>query len=163
MPLKRMSEFKRDDYVYESPDGDKYEITIVQTADRKYVEIKKYDDGDDDQIQWDVEMLLDIADAVRAAIHKPIKKKPHHLRTPNIIDHREKTDNATPSDMIQASVEESMEAMESTTTTVVPVQSFSPGTPGQRDLAAELEGRKTMPRGVSDPEKIIAPSGIQRQ
>ena len=158
MPLKRMSEFKRDDYVYESPDGDQYEITIVQTADRKYVEIKK----DDDQIQWDVEMLLDIAYAVRAAIHKPIKKKPHHLRTPNIIDHREKTDNATPSDMIQASVEESMEAMESITTTVVPVQSFSPGT-SQRDLAAELEGRKTMPRGVSDPEKIIAPSGIKRQ
>lgn len=158
MPLKRMSEFKRDDYVYESPDGDQYEITIVQTADRKYVEIKK----DDDQIQWDVEMLLDIADAVRAAIHKPIKKKPHHLRSPNIIDHREKTDNATPSDMIQASVEESMEAMESAPTTVAPVQSFSPGTPGQRDLAAELEGRKTMERGVVDPEKIIAPSGIKR-
>lgn len=159
MTLKRMSEFKRDDYSYESPDGDQYEITIVQTADRKYVEIKK----DDDQIQWDVEMLLDIADAVRAAIHKPTKKKPHHLRSPNIIDHREKTDNATPSDMIQASVEESMEAMESTsTTTVAPVQSFSPGIPGQRDLAAELEERKTMERGAIDPNKIIEPSGIKR-
>ena len=62
MALKRMAEFKRDDYSYESPDGDQWEITLIQTADRKYVEIKK---GNDAQVQWDIEMLLDIADAVR--------------------------------------------------------------------------------------------------
>lgn len=152
MTLKRTSEFKRDDYLYESLDGDEYEITIVQTTDRKYVEIKK----DDDQIQWDVEMLLDIADAVRAVIHKPAKSKPHHLLSPNITDHREKPkSNPTPSDMIQASVEASMETMEATdpsASSVAPVQSFSSP---PRDLAAELEERKTKGRGTSDPEKVI--------
>ncbi len=155
MPLKRMSEFKRDDYSYESPDGDKYEITIVQTADRKYVEIKK----GDDQIQWDVEMLLDIADAVRNVMHKPTKRKPHALRSPNVVDHREQAkDNLTPSDMIQATVEESMENIDSS---VPPVQSFTPDVPGKRDLAAELEERKTMQSGVSDPKKVILPSGTR--
>ena len=146
MTLKRMSEFKRDDYSYESPDGDKYEITIVQTSDRKYVEIKK----DDDHVQWDVEMLLDIADAVRTVIHEPAKRKHHQLRSPNIVDHRGQTEkSSTPSDMIQASVEESMESIGNSS--VVPIQSFSP----KRDLVADLEKRKNMPRGVSDPEKII--------
>lgn len=148
MTLKRMSEFKRDDYLYESPDGGEYEITIVQTSDRKYVEIKK----DDDQIQWDVEMLLDIADAVRAVIHKPTKSKPHQLRGPNITDHREKTKTKTPSDMIQESVEESMDSMEHSAPTVAPVQSFSPQ---KRDIAEELEERKTKTPGVFDPEKVI--------
>jgi len=148
MPLKRMSEFKRDDYSYESPDGDQYEITIVQTADRKYVEIKK----DDDKIQWDVEMLLDIADAVRTAISKIPKSKPHQLRSPNVIDHRGQENNPTPSDMIQASVEESMESVGNSDSTV-PVQSFA--IPSKRDLLAELEVRKTMEPGVSNPEKII--------
>lgn len=145
MALKRMSEFKRDDYSYESPDGEQYEITIVQTGDRKYVEITK----DGDQIRWDVEMMLDIADAVRAAIHKPIKRKPHQLRSPNIIDHRV-GENPTPSDMIQESVEKSMEKIDSS---VAPVQSFSPEV--KRDLAAEIEDRKTMEQGVADPAKII--------
>ncbi len=142
MALKQMSEFKRDDYAYESPDGDQYEITIVQTSDRKYVEITK----GDDQIQWDVEMLLDIADAVRSAIQKPTKTKSHQLKSPNITDHREK-DNPSPSDTIQASVEESMENIDSS---VAPVQSFSP-----KDIAAELEERKTMKPGMPDPEKMI--------
>lgn len=148
MTLERMSEFKRDDYLYKSPDGDQYEITIVQTENRKYVEIKK----DDDQVQWDVEMLLDIADAVRAVVHKPTKRKPHHLRSPNIIDHREQSlENPSPSDMIQASVEESMETIDSSMV-VPPVQSFSSK---KRDILAELEDRKTMKPGDVDPEKII--------
>lgn len=148
MALKRMAEFKRDDYFYESPDGDEWEITIIQTADRKYVEIKK---GKEDQVQvqWDVEMLLDIADAVRAAMQKPVKRKPHQLQSPNIIDHRDKG-NESPSDTIQASVEESMGNIGSTDA-VVPVQSFSP----EQDLKVDLDERKNMPRGVSDPEKTI--------
>lgn len=145
MPLKRMNEFKRDDYAYESPDGDQWEITIVQTADRKYVEIKR----DDQEVQWDVEMLLDIADAVRSAMQKPVKKKPHQLQKPNIVDHREKETEPTPSETIQASVDESMENIDPA---VAPVQSFSPE---KHDLAAELEDRKSMRRGQPDPEKVI--------
>ncbi len=158
MALKRMAEFKRDDYSYESPDGDKWEITLIQTADRKYVEIKK---DEEDQVQWDIEMLLDIADAVRAAIHKPVKRKPHQLRSPNIIDHRDQgNDNPTPSDTIQASVDESMESADDPSTAVAPVQSFSP----EQDLSAELKKRGNMQRGVADPEKMIRRrNGIRSQ
>lgn len=149
MALKRMAEFKRDDYSYESPDGDKYEITIVQTTDRKYVEIKK--EETEEKVQWDVEMLLDIADAVRTTMQKPVKSKPHQLRSPNIIDHRDKENsNPSPSETIQASVEESMENIDPSTT-VAPVQSFSP----EQDLSAELKKRNNMHRGVPDPEKMI--------
>ncbi len=148
MALKRMAEFKRDDYSYESPDGDHWEITLIQTADRKYVEIKKDEDGGE-QVQWDVEMLLDIADAVRSAIQKPVKRKPHQLRSPNVIDHR-KNDNPSPSDTIQASVEKSMENIDPSTT-VAPVQSFSP----KQDLAVDLKERSNMVPGVPDPKKMI--------
>lgn len=155
MPLKRMSEFKRDDYSYESPDGDTWEITIVQTDDRKYVEIKK----EEETIQWDVEMLLDVADAVRAAIRKPAQRKPHQLQKPNIIDHRQKEENSqspqSPSEAIQASVEESKSI--GIDSSVAPVQSFSPEKrdPEKRDIAAELQSRKTKTPGVIDPDKMI--------
>jgi len=148
MTLKRMSEFKRDDYSYESPDGETWEITIVQTADRKYIEIKRGEE--EDPVQWDVEMLLDIADAVRTAVQKKSTKvKSHQLQKPNVTDHR-KQENPSPSDSIQASVDESMESIKSTNP-VAPVQSFSP----ERDLVAELEERKAMNPGIADPEKII--------
>lgn len=150
MTLKRMSEFKRDDYTYESPDGDQWEITIVQTADRKYIEIKK---GEDDAVQWDVEMLLDIADAVRTAIQKPVKTKPHKLKKPSIVDHRKKEEIQSPSETIQASVDESLDTIGSDT---VPVVSFSPD---KRDLLEELEKRKEMAPGIPDPEKVIKRRG----
>lgn len=121
MSLKRMNEYKRDDYSYESPDGESYEITIVQTSDRKYVEIKR--DSSDESISWDVEMLLDIADAVRAATQKPVAPKAHALQKPNVSDHRSK--EPTPSESIQATVDKSLEQMQKTDD-VSPVQSFSP-------------------------------------
>jgi len=121
MTLKRMSEYKRDDYTYGSPDGDTYEITIVQTADRKYVEIKR--DGNEEAVSWDVEMLLDIADAVRSAVQKPTVSKAHALQRPKVSDHRSK--ELTPSESIQASVDQSLGKMEQTDETL-PIQSFSP-------------------------------------
>lgn len=136
MPLKRMSEFKRDDYIYQSPDGDACEITIVQTEDRKYVEIKR----GEEEVQWDVEMLLDVADAVRHVTQKPTKSsKPHQLKKPSIVDHREDESDESeevksPSDTIQESVDESMGQID---TTVAPVQSFSP-----EAVAADIARRK---------------------
>jgi len=132
MPLKRMSEYKRDDYTYESPDGDQYEITIVQTIDRKYVEIKRNGEDGTEQVNWDVEMLLDIADAVRHAVQKPGVVKTHSLQAPKVIDHRE--DAKKPADAIQESVDESLEHI-SRTDDMVPVQSFSP------DVQGEIESR----------------------
>ncbi len=146
MPLKRMSEYKRDDYTYESPDGDQYEITIVQTVDRKYVEIKRDSEDGTDQVSWDVEMLLDIADAVRLAVQKPVAPKNHSLRAPNVIDHRK--DNVKPSDAIQASVDQSLEHMEKTDETL-PVQSFSP------NVQQEIEDRKKQTPNAAPPELKI--------
>lgn len=120
MTFKRMNEYKRDDYMYESPDGDNYEITIVQMSDRKYVEIKR--DGQDDLVSWDVEMLLDIADAVRSAVQKPAVTKTHTLQKPKVLDRR--SDNLSPSESIQASVDQALGRMEQTDG-VEPVQSFS--------------------------------------
>ena len=122
MSLKRMSEYKRDDYTYDSPDGDQWEITIVQTADRKYVEIKRNSEDGSDQVNWDVEMLLDIADAVRSAVQRPKSPRSHTLKSPKVIDHRI---DKTPSDAIQESVEQSLEQMVQTDS-VVPTESFSP-------------------------------------
>lgn len=137
MPLTRMNEFKREDYSYESPDGDQYEITIVQTSDRKYVEIKR-EDGEEEAVQWDVEMLLDIADAIRSATQKPVKRKAHQLQKPAVIDHRVQ-ESETPSDMIQASVEESMDNMDPA---ISPVQSFSNT---NHDAVEEMLKRKDGP------------------
>ena len=131
MPLKQMSEFRRNDYTYKSPDGEEYEITIVQTPEREYVEIiKELEDGEKDQVSWDIEMLLDIADAVRDVVRKSpsldVTRRAIQVPKPNIVDHRS---DKTPSDMIQESVDKSMEKMGSSG--IAPVQS----------LEAEVEQR----------------------
>jgi len=140
MPLKRMAEYKRDDYSYESPDGDQYEITIVQTADRKYVEVKRNSEDGTDQVSWDVEMLLDIADAVRLAVQKPTVVKNHALRVPKIVDYR--NEELKPSDAIQASVNESLEHI-TKTDEMIPVQSFSPNV--QQEIESRLGKQPVAP------------------
>jgi hypothetical protein len=85
--LKKMNDFQREDYVYESPDGDHWDITIVKTGDRKYVELKNA--ATEVELRWDVEMLLDIADAVRQATSKPREgAKAHNLKKPVVQDVR---------------------------------------------------------------------------
>ena len=147
MPLKPMSAYRRDDYTYESPDGDEYEITIVQTAERKYVEIKRDSEDGDDQVNWDVEMLLDIADAVRKVVHKPAVVKSHSLPASKVIDYRDETPQK-PSDAIQESVDKSLEHMEETDA-VVPVQSFSP------NAQQEIEDRLGRSPTAAPPELQI--------
>lgn len=132
MVLKRLAEFKRRDYTYESPDGDSWEITIVQTDDRKYVEIKR----GDDVAQWDIDMLLDIAQAVKNAVNETdAESRTHALQKPNIIDQR-------PSESIQASVSESLEQLDKPT--VDPVESFSPDALNQ-DVERRLNSPKSIP------------------
>ena len=145
MSLKQMAEFKRNDYSFTSVDGDEWEVTIVQTSDRKYVEIKK----DDEKMSWDVEMLLDIADAIRSVIQKPVAQTSSPVATtlkkPTITDHRPKEE--TPSDMIQASVDNAMESMNDM---VRPVESFSP----PRTLAGDIAARRGSPLFVNPTSKI---------
>ena len=97
-------------------------------------------------------MLLDIADALRSAMQKPVKKKNHQLKKPAVIDHRDQPEGeaseGTPSDMIQASVDESMEQIDPA---ISPVQSFSPN----RNSIEEMLARKNSPKKQVDPEKRI--------
>lgn len=135
MPLKQLSEFKRNDYTYVSPDGDEFDITIIQTGDRKYVEIKR----GEDTVRWDVEMLLDIHDAVRQVMRDtPSKRGKHKLKGPNVIDHRDHQDqNLSPPEAIQSSVDASMKKSDPT---VMPVESFSAGQPPS--LVEDIKERK---------------------
>ena len=78
-------------------------------------------------------MLLDIADAVRDVVRQ--STSPTHsgarIPKPNIVDHRS---DKTPSDMIQESVDKSMEQIGSSG--IAPVQS----------LEAEVEQRMSVPK-----------------
>jgi len=94
MTLKRMAEYIKEVYSYEGPDGDIWDITIIKTEERKYVEISK----EDEKHVWDVDMLLGIADAVRSVINK---KTSHFLLKPEIGDSRPQA--------IQSAVNESMQ------------------------------------------------------
>jgi len=144
-----MSEYKRDDYTYESPDGDTYEITIVQTADRKYVEIKRDGEGEEeDKVSWDVEMLLDIADAVRTATQKPSAAKAHALKKPQVMDRRSE-ELKSPSETIQASVDQSLGQMERSDN-IDPVQSFSPD-----HIQEDIASRAAKTAASIPPEKRV--------
>ncbi len=121
--MKEKSVFKKYEFEYESPDGDKWDITIADSGDRKYVQYGKA--GEESPITIDGEMLLDMSDAYRnvtsrlgsSSQFKGIDKQ--KLVNPNITDHR----GLERSESIQASVDESMQNQDDT---VEPVQSFSP-------------------------------------
>ncbi len=156
MPLKRTAEFKRDDFTYKSPDGDEYEITVVQTSDRKYVEIKR--EGDETQVQWDVEMLLDVADEIRRATQKrSTAAKTHALKKPHVIDQRQgnpeiEDQPISPAESIQASVKESMKQSTDDTSAV---ESFSGGFSSGGPIATEIEDRLSRPpQAAPDKAKV---------
>jgi len=150
--LKRTSAFKRDDYSYVSPDGDEWEITILQTEDRKYVEIRQCGEDDDAKAEsaaWDVEMLLDIANVVKQVCQSKAesditpRQHAHSLAQPNVVDYRAST-RETPSEMIEAVVEQSMENMDAASQ---PVESFSRV---QATMTSDIEKRR---REVDIPEE----------
>jgi len=149
MPLKRMAEYNRKDFLYESPDGDEWNITLVDTGDRKYIELQKQ--GEETVNTWDVDMFLDIADAARNAMHKQSSVKKRKIKGPNIIDHRDV--NLNQPESIQNSVENSMEQSDSS---VTPVESFSPNTPSSPEsLKEDVEARKKLANRPLDPQKRI--------
>ncbi|GAH14926.1 unnamed protein product, partial [marine sediment metagenome] len=41
MPLKKKTTFKKQEFEYDSPDGDKWDFIIVECENRKYVQFKK--------------------------------------------------------------------------------------------------------------------------
>lgn len=122
MPIKEKSSFKKQEYEYESPDGDKWSIFYIESEGRKYVQIGKTDQPDQ-YSTWDVAMLLDVADQIREASSKITKVtsggKPRRLMKPSIVDFR----NSAAGTSIDAAVQESMRNFDDE---VAPIESFSP-------------------------------------
>lgn len=119
MPIKAKSTYKKHEYEYESPDGDKWQIHYVENEGRKYIQIRQSEN--EDMTTWDVAMLLDIADQIRSLTEKPKHIVHRHPKKPNVTDHR----GLERSNQIDATVEESMQNYDDD---VSPVESFTPNT-----------------------------------
>lgn len=149
-----MAQFNRQDFIYESPDGDEWRITLIDSTDRKYIEIQKQ--GDERIDTWDMSMFLDIADAVSQTIRKPMANKKRKLKGPKITDHRADQDEDREFDGNPASIQNSVdEAMEQGESGVRPVESFSPVS----HLKADIEERKKTGTSPPDPKKVVHRSG----
>lgn len=124
MPIKEKSVFKKHEYEYESPDGDKYSVTYVEHLEREYVEIARMNaDGSvTDKVVWDVNMFKDIADTLLKIKYgnSQLQYPPgvRGLTVPSITDHRPGR-----ADIIEKSVNESMRKFDNS---VAPVESFDP-------------------------------------
>lgn len=121
MPIKVRSTFRKQEFEYESPDGEKWLINYVENEGRKYISIGREGQDEKDFTTWDVPMLLDIADQVRgmtSRIQKTQKPMPR-LKSPKIQDHR----NEGIVSQIESNVQESMSNYDDS---VQPMESFSP-------------------------------------
>lgn len=120
MSIKQKSTFAKREFEYESPDGDKYNITYVEHEDREYVEIASLkDDGSIDvesKVVWDVKMLEELINTV-ITIKNKINPNQHvpstGLSFPKIIDHR--------TGSIEKAVQNTMQRYDDS---VKPVESF---------------------------------------
>lgn len=124
MPIKVRSTFKKQEFEYESPDGEKWLINYVENEGRKYVSIGKEDQDAKEYTTWDVPMLLDIADQIRGMTSRVPQNKPMaktRLKSPSVYDHRH--EGLDRSNQIEADVETSMNNYDDTTS---PIESFSP-------------------------------------
>jgi len=125
MPIKVRSTFKKQEFEYESPDGDIWLINYVESEGRKYVQIGREGAEEKDFATWDVPMLLDIADQIRG-MASVLKSKPPGVRqalglkVPNISDHRSSIPQVNE---IEDSVANTMSNYDSK---AQPIESFSP-------------------------------------
>ena len=159
----------KQDFEYESPDGDIYEITYLKNQFRKYIQIfcpkhaktcgqilSDLKDLTNDQLTrpydnsliMDVEMLYELADKLRDQISRPstaMSSSALKLNKPIVTDHR----NSNPSD-IQAQVDV---AMVNGDETIKPIESFASDISSEDEIAA----RKTQ-AAIKEPppDKIIS-------
>ena len=127
MSIKEKAVFKKYEFEYESPDGDKWDITIADSGDRRYIQYhRSFVNGEPvDEIPTtiDAEMLLDVADAYRNITSRlgqstTFRADRRNLQTPDIVDHR-----VPACEVIQSKVDETMKKYDDN---VKPVESFSP-------------------------------------
>lgn len=114
MPIKEKSSFRRRDYEYESPDGDKYSITYIESGDREYVEIcRQNEDGSEtgEPVRYDYKMFRDITSLLEQSkapcSHGPsgTRSNKSGLAPPQVTDHR----NGSPANAIEQSVNQTMQ------------------------------------------------------
>lgn len=123
MPIKVRSTFKKQEFEYESPDGEKWFINYVENEGRKYLSIGKEGQDEKEYTTWDVPMILDIGDQIRGMSSRiPKTQKTPRLKSPKIQDHR--NEGGLPAtNQIESDVEESMSNYDDS---VQPMESFSP-------------------------------------
>lgn len=121
MPIKEKSTYKKHEYEYDSPDGDKWTIFYIENEGRKYIQIGREGQDAKEHAIWDVEMLHDISDQIRGLTQrkKPSPGGGQGLRKPKVTDHR----GLTRSNAIDSEVQESMKNLDND---VPPMESFSP-------------------------------------
>lgn len=158
----------KQDFEYESPDGDIYEITYLKNQFRKYVqifcprhaktcgqiltELKSLTDNElarpyDNSLIMDAEMLYEVADKIRDQTSRPSATSSSSilkLNKPIITDHR----NSNPTD-IQNQVDI---ALVNNDEEIKPIESFASDVSTEDEIAA----RKLQSSKQPAPEKIIS-------
>lgn len=117
MAIKIVSTYKKNEFRYESPDGDIWIIYYVENESRKYVQIGKEGQSENDFVVWDAALLLDIADSVRSISGQAKSNAAPRLKMPSVADHRMKK-----SDFIEKEVRETMGNFDDS---VAPRESFA--------------------------------------
>ena len=121
MSIKEKSTFKKHELEYQSPDGDIWDIVMVEHEDRKYIQFKR--SPAKEYITMDGAMLLDMADAYRKITSKAgtsVKQGQRPFHVPSIVDHRAIEKRGAD---IQERVDETMRNQDNS---IPPIQSFSP-------------------------------------
>lgn len=110
MSIKERSTFKKQEFEYNSPDGDQWIIVYVETENRKYIQLSKAQDAGSTEgseiappFSCDLQMLIDIADEFRDhAVSVRPRKGTGELDRPMITDLR------SSAEQIQLAVDETM-------------------------------------------------------
>lgn len=114
MTIKKKSKHLKEEYVYKSPDEDVYNICVIETDDRRYVEIAR---GDSDPSVYDAEMVKDIYKILfpnersRSVLSAP-SGRPTLTGAPVVTDHRREQVSDQRPESIEKAVASSMEKLD---------------------------------------------------
>lgn len=150
MPLQKDAEFSKVKYNYDSPDGDKYHLTVVDDGKARYIEIKQLDaDGkEQDSRIYDLNMLIDLVDEIRKANSSrtiTAQTRRQRLSAPRLTDYRGASPSAV-AQSTQAQVDASMQGYDGS---VQAVDSFSkqehkPPENDEYDYQEDIRRRQTL-------------------
>lgn len=150
MPLQKDAVFNKVEYSYNSPDGDKYRLTVVDTGQSKYIEIKQIDQDSKEQDKrvYDLNMLFEVVDEIRKASSNrtvTAQTRRQRLAAPRLTDYRGASPSAV-AQSTQAKVDASMQAYDES---IKPVDSFSKqqtkeGENDEYDYEEDIRRRQTL-------------------